>query len=99
VGRAETPDEALRNAAELFLSKHPEYGSSWQAVSHTMHSLFPDGVKLETPAEFGRYNCIQMIVSKLKRYCNNFETGGHLDSIQDLQAYGGMLEVRTDEQG
>jgi hypothetical protein len=91
-----TPAGALRDAAELFVHRQDEYGNTWKDVGDLLVLLFPDGVVLNTPAEFSRYCSVQLCLIKLRRYCVNFADGGHLDSAKDLQVYAAMLEVKTD---
>ena len=57
-----------------------------------MCALFPNGIVLKTPEDHNRFGVLTMIASKLNRYCNNFESGGHADSIHDLGVYAFMLE-------
>ena len=92
------PADLLIANAKLFMSRQPAYGDTWKDVGDILALLFPDGVVLNTPDEFSRYNTISMCLVKLRRYCVNFKKGGHLDSAKDLQVYGAMLEAKTDDE-
>lgn len=56
-----------------------------------MASLFPKGVILKTAGQQARFSIVSFIVSKLVRYCNNFEAGGHEDSLNDIAVYSQIL--------
>ena len=57
-----------------------------------MKELFPNGVTLKTEGDFNRWGTMNMIVAKITRYANAFESGGHQDSIHDLGVYSFMQE-------
>jgi hypothetical protein len=40
-----------------------------------------------------------MMASKLARYANNFFTGGHADSLEDISVYAQMLREVDDKGG
>ena len=60
-----------------------------------MKILFPKGLDLKTPADFNRYGALNLIITKLIRYCNNWEKP-HQDSIHDLGVYAFILETVDD---
>jgi len=89
------PADLLVKASELFTERNSVYGDIWKNIGNTMKSLFPNGVKLETAEDFSRYASVQLCVIKIERYCVNFEKGGHLDSVRDLEVYAAILEAKT----
>tara|TARA_R110000787_G_scaffold102227_1_gene208206 strand:+ start:916 stop:1110 length:195 start_codon:yes stop_codon:yes gene_type:complete len=56
-----------------------------------MTSLFPEGINLNTVDAINRFGLLSMIISKLTRYCNQWDEP-HKDSIHDLGVYAFMLE-------
>ena len=60
-----------------------------------MKVLFPNGIELKTIDDFNRMGLLNMIVSKLIRYSNQWETK-HKDSMHDLGVYCFMLESYDD---
>ncbi len=86
------PAEILREAAELFETRNPEYGNTWVMTGDVMKALFPDGINLQTAHDFSKFNTLQLMVLKLMRICAHFhDDNGHPDSIADLQVYTAML--------
>lgn len=83
--------DTLKEAAETFEEKSKVYGEGYKEFGVIMHSLFPDGLELKTAEDFNRFGVPNMIVSKMARYCKNFQTGGHKDSLLDLSVYSCML--------
>jgi hypothetical protein len=92
-----TPDILLQEAAKLFAEKGEAYGHSYKNFGKVCAILFPDPVELKSENDFNRIGLITMIVHKMLRYTRQFNSGGHLDSIKDLQVYGAMLEELTAE--
>lgn len=84
-------------AAETYKERNKQYGNSYKMHGKIISALFPDGIKLETVEDHNRYAIINTVVSKMNRYCNNFNKGGHQDSIHDLGVYSFMLEELDDE--
>lgn len=85
----------LIDLAEIRKSKNEEYmdkdrESNYHKHGKVMFALFPNGIELKSVEDFNRYAILDMIVGKLTRYSNNFETG-HEDSLIDLSIYCQML--------
>ena len=89
------PADLLVQASELFTERNSVYGDTWKDIGKTMQSLFPNGITLKTAEDFSRYASVQLCVIKIERYCVNFEKGGHIDSVRDLQVYAAILEAKT----
>jgi len=93
--------EALRKAAEIYEQRNALYGDNYKRFGTIMHALFPEGIaqragvngsKAETKQEYwNRIGILVQVVSKLTRYCENFEKGGHADSLDDMAVYTMML--------
>lgn len=86
-----TPDQILKSAAGLFKSKNDEYGAGYKQLGDILFSLFPDGLALNSKDDFCRWATYTMILAKVNRYAQNFEGGGHEDSLVDLMVNSSML--------
>jgi hypothetical protein len=84
--------DLLQDAADLFKERAKTYGASYYTHGPTVAALFPNGVNLVTAEDFNRFAILNLMITKLVRYCNNFHTGGHQDSVADLAVYTKMLE-------
>lgn len=80
----------LKEAAKLYAERNKIYGDNYKRVGQVMKGLFPDGVKLSTEQDYNRWHLLELLVVKLTRYCNNWASGGHEDSITDLGVYAFM---------
>tara|TARA_R110000751_G_scaffold63356_2_gene130794 strand:+ start:345 stop:623 length:279 start_codon:yes stop_codon:yes gene_type:complete len=84
-------EEALKTAKQ----REEQYGHSYLIQGEIMKILFPKGLDLKTPEDFNRYGALNLIVTKLIRYCNKWEKP-HQDSIHDLGVYAFILETVDD---
>jgi len=84
-------DEVLDNLSALYRERNAVYGDSYKNYGALGTALFPNGIELKTAEDFARWGVLALIMSKLQRYCVNFDNGGHLDSLQDLAVYAAML--------
>jgi hypothetical protein len=48
--------------------------------------------QLKTADDANRLHLVIMILSKLSRYCWQFDQGGHVDSLDDMAVYAQMLQ-------
>jgi hypothetical protein len=85
----------LRNAIKTFETRGEAYGNSYLQYGEVMKILFPNGIKLETKDDINRMGLLNMIVSKLIRYTNQWGKP-HKDSMHDLGVYSFMLEGLDD---
>ena len=81
----------LEQALETFNQRGAAYGPSYLQYGEVISSLFPEGVSLQSAEEINRFGLLSMIISKLTRYCNQWDEP-HKDSIHDLGVYAFMLE-------
>jgi len=88
--------EALHNAAEIYEERNKLYGDNYKRFGNVMEALMPSGMEQgfpETKAQFNnRVGVLIQVISKLTRYCENFNSGGHDDSLDDLAVYAMMLK-------
>lgn len=86
--------DLLKRAGEIAAERAKFYGEKGhQRHGDIMAALFPDGVTLRTADDFARFLLVEMVVSKLNRYCRNYADGGHEDSALDMGNYSFMLAV------
>lgn len=86
-----TTDQILNEAAKTFKERNAIYKDNYLEIGPVMAGFFPKGITLKTPEEFIRYHLFLLMMVKLTRYTNNWETG-HQDSLRDTVVYAAMLE-------
>lgn len=91
-------DEIMAEGAKTYQERNSIYGDSYKEFGPVMLALFGDGISVDNAHDMNRLGVLNMIVSKLMRYCSNFETGGHYDSIYDMMVYCAML-AELDKEG
>lgn len=93
----QTVSDILKNSARIFEERDAIYGSSYKQFGSIVDALFPDGIELNTVEDFNRWGVFHMMLSKVNRYANNFKSGGHKDSLDDLITYSAMLQELDNE--
>jgi hypothetical protein len=94
-------DHYLSEAAKTFAQRRAVYGENYRAVGRVMKALFPDGLPLESVEDHNRHHIFVLMVVKLTRYAEQWDNGGHEDSLLDLSVYSAMLvsidnEIRSE---
>ena len=85
--------EDLKALAKLRADRFSVYGNAEFVKGTVMQSLFRyEPVTLKTADDFARYGVLDLMVSKLIRYANNFHGDGHDDSLDDISVYAQMLK-------
>lgn len=87
---ARVPD-MLREAAATYEERNKLYGDNYKRHGWLMKALFPQGLHLKTESDFNRYGVFVQMVSKVSRYAEQFNNGGHEDSLLDESVYAAML--------
>ena len=90
--------EKIKTALKTAEHKGKRYGHSYMIHGEIMNSLFPNGLKCESVEDWNRLGAVNMIVTKLIRYCNQWPDK-HQDSIHDLGVYSFILEDTDDSNG
>lgn len=85
------PSEELVQLAKLYEERNKAYGDSYKEAGAVLGSLFPNGVTLSEHIDFNRFCIIVHIITKLSRYCNNFQHPNHNDHLKDIAVYATML--------
>ncbi len=84
--------DCMEKALKTLQERGAQYGDSYVRHGKVMAMLFePIFPHPMSEAEYNRFGVLNMIVSKLIRYCANFEDP-HIDSIHDLGVYAFILE-------
>jgi len=83
--------EMLRDAAKIYEERNKIYGDNYKRFGPALNGLL-NGVALSTPDDFNRFGILVQIFSKISRYCNMFDKGGHDDSLDDIAVYTMMLK-------
>lgn len=90
--KSNTPPAFLIEAAGIYEERNRLYGDNYKHFGPSLSALFPNGVKVNTPHDFNRLGIFVQVFSKLTRYAQNFDRGGHEDSLDDLAVYAMMLK-------
>jgi len=90
------PEELLKKA-EIYKQRNKIYGDNYKRFGPILKLLFPDGIELKTNDDFNRFGILVQVLAKVTRYCQNFEKGGHDDSLDDLAVYSMMLKELDSE--
>lgn len=82
----------LESKAALYKQRNAQYGDTYKMQGAILEAMFPNGVSLDGIDDQNRYSIFITIVSKMLRYANNFDKGGHEDSLDDISVYAMMLK-------
>ena len=78
-----TVSERIKKLSALQEEREFRYGEAYKQKGEVMENIFPSGARLD-------------MVSKIIRYANNFDVGGHADSLDDISVYAQMLREIDD---
>jgi hypothetical protein len=89
-----TVPNMLHDAADIYEQRNKIYGDNYKRFGHVMAALFRD---VNMPAKpdanhWNRMGLLVQMVGKFTRYVENFNRGGHNDSLDDLAVYAMMLQ-------
>ena len=90
--KTNTPADKLEAMAATFRERNKVYGDNYLRLGHSMHSMFPNGLTVNTPEDWTRLYFFFLQQVKVSRYATNFNKGGHADSVHDAAIYGALLE-------
>jgi len=89
---SKTVPEILRECAATYEERNKLYGDNYKHFGKVMAGCFPNGITLKTEDDWVRMGLLIQVTSKITRYAQNLETGGHKDSAHDTIVYAAMLE-------
>jgi hypothetical protein len=83
--------EQLRKAAAIYEERNKLYGDNYKNWGKVALPLLKE-IDVKTESDFSRLGILVQIISKLTRYTENFNRGGHDDSLDDMAVYAMMLK-------
>lgn len=86
-------DQILLEASKTFRERNAVYKDNYKNIGKVMTGFFPEGVTLRTEEDFNRFHLFVLMMVKGTRYSQNWNNGGHQDSIRDACVYAAMLEA------
>jgi hypothetical protein len=86
-----TVPDMLREAAAVYEERNTLYSDNYKRFGSYLAHMFPSGIMVETPDDWNRVGLFMHIMTKVSRYAENWDRGGHDDSLQDLVVYATML--------
>ena len=92
-----TVPELLRDCADTYEQRNKLYGDNYKKYGKVMAAMFPKGLELDSFESHNRFGILVQCVSKIMRYAENLDQGGHRDSAHDLSVYAAMLEELTND--
>lgn len=86
--------DELVSKAKLFAQRAALYGNNYVRFGPIMAQLMATQ-KLDPASEkdMARFGVFVQVVSKITRYAENFNRGGHDDSLDDIAVYAMMLKA------
>lgn len=87
-----TPHDYLNDCSETYHAKHKIYGNNFLIIGKAMEAIFPEGLTIKTADDWNRIHLFLLNMVKVTRYANNYNTGGHEDSLRDSIVYQSMLQ-------
>ena len=91
--------DILERAKQTNIDRHKVYADGHEVQGAVMQALFPQGILSRSKQDFTRLYFVQMIVTKLVRYCVAWQASiQHQDSIHDLGVYSFLLEGYDQQQ-
>lgn len=87
----------LASLGKLFSERNAIYSNDYKHYGEVLMGMFPDGLQLNTPEEFGRMYLFIHMLSKINRYAATLKSGGHADSLDDLAVYA-QMQAELDEE-
>lgn len=88
----------LEEAIKTTQARHVVYGDSYLIHGEVLKLLFPEGFIGGNEVEMQRFVLLNMIITKLIRYCCSLQQGKiHTDSTHDLGVYAFMLQKHDED--
>ena len=83
--------EMLEQSAATYRERNEIYGDNYKNFGKWTSQLFPNGLTVKTVDDWNRLGVLVQKMSKLSRYAETYESGGHDDSLLDDAVYTTML--------
>lgn len=83
----------LKAKAELYEQRHAVYGDNYKRFGPIFSLLMEtQSLNVKSKQDMSRLGVLIQLISKVTRYCENFNRGGHTDSLDDIAVYAMMLK-------
>lgn len=93
VGKNTFVVEEFCKKADLYSSRNELYGDNYKRFGKAFVALLgSQKISITDESDMNRLGVLNQIISKLSRYCQNFDRGGHDDSLDDIAVYSMMLK-------
>jgi hypothetical protein len=92
------PDR-LSDLGDLYAQRNKLYGDNYKNTGKVLKGMFPNGITLNTEAQFNRFALFIQIIHKSTRIAQSLPRDSHEDSLDDLAVYAQMLRHWEDEIG
>ena len=86
-----TVDQALTDLGELFKERNALYGDNYKRFGPSLFALMGP-VQINSAHDMNRFAIMVQVFAKMSRYVQQFNAGGHHDSLDDLSVYAQMLQ-------
>lgn len=90
-------DQLLQDLAELYRERNNTYGDAYKRHGAVLFALFNEELVLKGKDDFNRFGILNIIISKLERYCYRFREVSDKDSPDDSSVYWQMLKELDNE--
>ena len=84
------PADVLEKVAATLRERGATYKNTYEIHGDVMAALFPEGMQLNTAADFEIFGLMNAIVGKVCRFAATDMT--HIDSVHDLAGYAALAE-------
>ena len=91
-----TVPDRLAALAQIFEDRNAIYGENYKRFGDIMVGLFPKGLTIDSAPGWNRIALLIHMVTKVTRYAENHNDGGHADSLDDIAVYSQMLREIDD---
>lgn len=86
--------QQLEEKARLFEERNKLYGSNYVRFGPIMSQIMAtQNLDPTNPKDMARFGIFVQIVAKVSRYGENFNRGGHDDTLDDISVYAMMLKA------
>ena len=89
--------DILELGAQTYRERNAVYGDNYLNFGKVMEAIFPEGMQVDGVEDFNRLGVFIQVISKITRYSEQLNKGGHYDSALDLCVYAAMLAELTKE--
>jgi hypothetical protein len=91
-----TVPDRLAALADIYEDRNALYGDNYKRFGDIMVGLFPKGLTIDSAPGWNRIALLIHMVTKVTRYAENHNDGGHADSLDDIAVYSQMLREIDD---